>query len=65
MTPCQELMVWAVFNDMFEMVECFWKHETKQSLQNAVVVFRLYRSMSKKLKNIDGIKRQALRSHAK
>ena len=65
MTPCQELMIWAIFNDMFDMVECFWKHETRRSLENALVIYRLYRSMSKKLRNVDEIKRHTLRSQAK
>jgi len=64
MTPCQELMIWAVFTGMFEMAETFWKHETSRSLENALVLFRLYRSMSKRLKNIDALKRQALSSQA-
>ena len=58
-------MFWAVFNDMFDMVDCFWKHETKKALENAVVLFRLYQSMSSDMRGIDEEKRKTLRSHAK
>lgn len=45
-TPIQELMIWAVLNNMSEMVECFWKFDTEKALENSFIIFRIFKSMS-------------------
>ena len=63
MTPIQELIIWAVFNNMTEMVECFWKFDTERALENAFVIFRLFKAMSKEY-IFDEIERAELTSAA-
>ena len=46
MTPSQELIIWAVFSGMDDIVECFWKFDTEKALENALIIFRLYKAMS-------------------
>ena len=47
MAPIQELIIWAVFNNMQELIKVFWRHDTIRPLENALVIYRIYRKMSK------------------
>ena len=47
MTPAQQLIIWAILNDMADIVECFWKFDTENALENALIIFRLYKAISK------------------
>jgi len=47
MTPAQQVIIWAVFNNMTEILECFWKFETERALENALIIFRLCTAISK------------------
>eukprot|EP00795_Rhopilema_esculentum_P014803 gene14803-5908_t len=46
MSPSQQLMIWAALNKMHGMVECFWKFETDKALENALVLFRIYKRLA-------------------
>ena len=47
LAPIQELIIWAVFNNMQELIDVFWRHDTIRPLENALVIYRIYRKMSK------------------
>ena len=47
LAPIQELIIWAVFNNMQELINVFWRHDTIRPLENALVIYRIYRKMSK------------------
>ena len=63
MTSAQQLIIWAVLTDMIDVVEVFWKFDTEKALENALIIFRLYKAMSKSSK-FDDSRRADLMSTA-
>ena len=63
MTPAQELIIWAVFSGMVDIVECFWNFDTEKRLENALIIFRLYKAMSERFV-FDEIQKADLMSNA-
>ena len=64
MTPAQQLIIWAVLTDMSDVVEVFWKFDTEKALENALIIFRLYKAMSESSK-FDEIRTADLMSTAR
>ncbi|XP_065053004.1 transient receptor potential channel-like isoform X2 [Rhopilema esculentum] len=40
------MIFWSIFSNMPKLVDCFWEHESDKAVENAVIIFRVAKSLS-------------------